>query len=233
MLYSAWMFTLLALHAPVPPDVALPPQSSGQPVLHLSQFTTVDLNRAKNYARQAIEDLNGGLGLYQAEDAMHGPSEESPYRDNGDGTWSFVFFGGEPGWTTPSIESEVTVDQGTGDVIVNYNGAIRNPEIVPADHQTPGGVVNAPLSLGITLNRAKNYARQAIEDLNGGLGLYQAEDVMHGPSEGAPYLDNGDGTWTFVFFGGAPGWTTPTIESEVTVNQSTGEVVVDYNGSPR
>lgn len=198
----------------------------------ISQLTTIDLNRAKNYARQAIEEVNGGLELYHAEDAMHGPSAESPYQDNGDGTWTFIFFGGTPGWTTPTLESEVTVNQTTGAVTVLYNGPLRN--LLPTmQNQRPGGEVNAPMATGITLNRAKNYARQAIEELNGGLGLYQAENGMHGKAEEAPYQDNGDGTWTFIFFGGTPGWATPSIESEVTVNQMTGEVTVNYNGALR
>ncbi len=201
-----------------------------------AQLTTIDLNRAKNYARQAIETLNGGLGLYHAEDAMHGPAEDSPYQENEDGTWTFIFLGGAPGWTTPTVESEVTVNQTTGAVEVLYNGPIRfqgSQADIQDDSQRPGGEVIAPSSLGINLNRAKNYARQAIEELNGGLGLYQAEDAMHGRAEEAPYQDNGDGTWTFIFLGGAPGWTTPTVESEVTIDQATGAVTVDYNGSLR
>jgi hypothetical protein len=238
MLNSLILFTTLTLSPSVPATLPLSVSdlvSSRQ--VPISQMTTVDLNRAKNYARQAIETLNGGLGLYHAEDAMHGLAEDSPYQDNGDGTWTFIFFGGAPGWTTPTVESEVTVDQRTGAVEVLYNGSIRTfqadeLESEPAS-QRPGGEVNAPLSTGITLNRAKNYARQAIEELNGGLGLYQAEDGMHGKAEEAPYEDNGDSTWTFIFFGGAPGWTTPTVESEVTVDQDTGAVTVDYNGRLR
>ena len=86
----------------------------------------IDLNRAKNYARQAAEEANGGLGLYQAEPAMHGPALQAPHVDNGNGSWTFTFVGGRPGWTTPTIESVVTVIQNTGQVVVNYNGFVRN-----------------------------------------------------------------------------------------------------------
>lgn len=235
MLNSLVLLTALALQSPLPSVLPLSSQTP-QGSVWISQLTTIDLNRAKNYARQAIETLNGGLGLYHAEDGMHGPAEASPYQDNGDGTWTFVFLGGAPGWTTPTVESEVTVNQNTGAVTVLYNGAIRNNDALPQtlqDNQRPREVENIPLASGIPLNRAKNYARQAIEELNGGLGLYQAEHTMHGKAEESPYQDNGDGTWTFIFRGGTPGWTTPTVESEVTVNQLTGEVTVDYNGALR
>ncbi len=85
----------------------------------------LDLNRAKNLARQAAESANGGLGVYRAESSMHGPARESPYVDNGNGTWTFTFKGSQPGSTTPTIESVVTVSQ-DGRVIVDYNGAIRS-----------------------------------------------------------------------------------------------------------
>ncbi len=85
----------------------------------------LDLNRAKNLARQAAESANGGLGVYRAERSMHGPATESPYVDNGNGTWTFTFKGSRPGSTTPTIESVVTVSQ-DGRVIVDYNGAIRS-----------------------------------------------------------------------------------------------------------
>ena len=85
------------------------------------------LNRAKNLARQAAEMANGGLNEYRAEDSMHGPSIESPFVDNGDGTWTFTFKGGSPGSMTPTVESIVTVDQNTFQVTVDYNGPIQNP----------------------------------------------------------------------------------------------------------
>ena len=87
--------------------------------------------------------------------------------------------------------------------------------------------------LGNPLQRAKNLARQAAEKYNGGLGKYRAERSMHGPTSEAPYVDNGDGSWTFTFLGGPPGWTTPTIESVVTVIESGWDISIDYNGPVR
>ncbi|MBE9127372.1 MULTISPECIES: purine nucleoside permease [unclassified Coleofasciculus] len=179
----------------------------------------IDLNRAKNLARQGAERANGGLGRYRAEPAMHGPIEESPYVDNGDDTWTFTFQGGAPN-SRPDIETVVTVSE-TGTVTIDYNGAIRTTE----------NTITQRRNATIDLNRAKNLARQAAERLNGGLGQYRAESSMHGPAEKSPYVDNGDGTWTFTFKGGTP-TDQPTIETVVTVNQ-TGNVTVDYNSSIR
>jgi lipid-binding SYLF domain-containing protein len=83
-----------------------------------------NLKKAQNAARQAIEEANGGLGRYQAEFSMHGPAQETPYVDNADGSWTFKFFGGRPGWTTPSVESVVTVFP-SGTVRIDYNGPVR------------------------------------------------------------------------------------------------------------
>lgn len=59
-----------------------------------AEISPMDLNRAKNYARQAAEQANGGLGEYRAEPAMHGPSADSPYDINEDGTITFTFLAG-------------------------------------------------------------------------------------------------------------------------------------------
>lgn len=85
------------------------------------------LNRAKNLARQAAVDVNGGLGEYRAEDAMHGPAAEAPYEDNEDGTWTFTFLGRRPNSTTYTIETVVTVSADGSRVSVDYNGPIRDP----------------------------------------------------------------------------------------------------------
>ncbi|MDX2214942.1 MAG: hypothetical protein SFY66_16765 [Oculatellaceae cyanobacterium bins.114] len=89
-----------------------------------------------------------------------------------------------------------------------------------------------PVSVNSDLNRAKNLARQAAEQANGGLSRYRAESAMHGPSADAPYVDNGDGSWTFTFIGGRPN-TDPSIESVVTVVRENWQVTVDYNGPIR
>ena len=84
----------------------------------------IELNRAKNLARQAAEIANGGLGNYRAEASMHGTSEESPFVDNGDGSWTFTFQGYKPGTSVYTVETVVTVSQ-DGKVRVDYNGRIR------------------------------------------------------------------------------------------------------------
>lgn len=84
----------------------------------------IELNRAKNLARQAAEIANGGLGNYRAEASMHGTSKESPFVDNGDGSWTFTFKGNKPGSSVYTVETVVTVFQ-DGRVRVDYNGRIR------------------------------------------------------------------------------------------------------------
>ncbi|MEG3928914.1 MULTISPECIES: hypothetical protein [unclassified Microcoleus] len=84
----------------------------------------IELNRAKNLARQAAEIANGGLGNYRAEPSMHGTSKESPFVDNGDGTWTFTFKGNKPGSSVYTVETVVTVSQ-DGRIRVDYNGPIR------------------------------------------------------------------------------------------------------------
>jgi hypothetical protein len=85
----------------------------------------VNLNRAKNLARMTAERANGGLSVYQAESAMHGPSEESPYVINADGSYTFSFKGGRPGFTEPSIASVITVNPADWSIVIDSNGPIR------------------------------------------------------------------------------------------------------------
>ncbi|WP_448573016.1 hypothetical protein [Trichothermofontia sp.] len=85
----------------------------------------MDLQRAKNLARQTGERINGGLGRYHAEPAMHGPAAESPFRVNDDGMVTFNFKGGPPGFVTPTVESEIKVNPANWTIEVLYNGPIR------------------------------------------------------------------------------------------------------------
>ncbi|NJO77789.1 MAG: hypothetical protein HC827_04190 [Cyanobacteria bacterium RM1_2_2] len=87
--------------------------------------SSIQLNRAKNLARMAAERENGGLSVYQADASMHGPSETSPYVDNGDGTYTFTFMGGRPGYTNPTVESVVSVDTNDWTINIDYNGPVR------------------------------------------------------------------------------------------------------------
>jgi hypothetical protein len=101
--------------------------------------------------------------------------------------------------------------------------------------QTQNGTtgVQEEVFINFDLNRAKNLARQAAERANGGLTRYRAESAMHGPSADSPFVDNGDGSWTFTFRGGAPGSNNYTTESVVTVNRNGWIITVDYNGPVR
>ncbi|MEG4853091.1 hypothetical protein QUB10_19660 [Microcoleus sp. B5-D4] len=109
---------------------------------------------------------------------------------------------------------------------VGVSPALSNPA---PEYQTDGVRV---INNNIELNRAKNLARQAAEIANGGLGNYRAEASMHGTSKESPFVDNGDGTWTFTFKGNKPGSSVYTVETVVTVSQD-GRVRVDYNGQIR
>jgi hypothetical protein len=115
----------LPLVAQTPSEQA-PSTTEGTPTTERRLDSNVlrDLNRAKNLARQAAERANGGLGYYRAETSMHGPAAQSPYVDNGNGTWTFTFKGSMPGETTPSYENVVTVST-EGNVTMDYTGPVR------------------------------------------------------------------------------------------------------------
>ncbi len=88
-------------------------------------ISPVELNRAKNWARQAAEEANGGLSQYRAEQMMHRTLTPSEYTNNGDGSLTFNFTGRTPYSSTYTIESVVTVDLNNNEVTVDYNGPIR------------------------------------------------------------------------------------------------------------
>jgi hypothetical protein len=81
-------------------------------------------------------------------------------------------------------------------------------------------------------SKARNLARQSAIKANGGLSRYRPEPSMFGPSAQTPAVKNANGSITFSFKGGAPGTTTLTTESVVTVNP-TGNVNLEYNGPVR
>ncbi|MEK0193903.1 MAG: hypothetical protein EAZ78_20180 [Oscillatoriales cyanobacterium] len=109
--------------SPSPSNANPSPQGEFDEITVVSN--NIELNRAKNLARQAAEVANGGLGEYRAEPSMHGVSAEAPFVDNGDGTWTFSFKGSRPGSSVYRIESVVTVSR-NGLVRIDYNGLIRN-----------------------------------------------------------------------------------------------------------
>ena len=224
-------FGSLAGHAQTPPQ---PKACIAQATLNGSSVTVVpDLGRAKNLARWVAEQANGGLGQYRAEAAMHGPASEAPCVDNGDDTVTFTFKGGVPGAIDPSIESAVTVNRQTWQTTLDYNGPIRET----TEASQPTAATTDELTLvrpnDPDLNRARNLARQAAVRENGGLDRYRTEAAMYGSTTTLPVVDNGDGTWTFTFKGGEPGFSEPTIETSVTVAKDGSQVTVDYNGPLR
>jgi hypothetical protein len=87
----------------------------------------IDLNRAKNLARQAAESANGGIRYYRAEASMHGPAQNCPYVDNGD-SWTFTFTGNSVGSQTKTIQSVVTVYKSTSRIVMAYNGPVRTAQ---------------------------------------------------------------------------------------------------------
>jgi hypothetical protein len=85
----------------------------------------IKLNRAKNIARQAAEQANGGLRLYRAELSMYEAGEDSPHKINNDGTLTFEFKGRAANESVFTIFSVVTVDLDRQTATVNYNGPIK------------------------------------------------------------------------------------------------------------
>lgn len=276
------------------------------------------LTRAKNLARQSAERQNGGLNVYRAEASMYGPAIDAPYVQNSDGSVTFTFKGGAPGFTTPTVET-IAIVTSDGQVQLQYNGPLRNvamaqvkpanspptpslPPASPLEKPVPIPVSPAPASIppsspvsqeplaplpttpglpalksteattlpvipsqaeqlpaapqavpsdgratpptlatstpnngaftDLFLSRAKNLARQAAIKANGGLSRYRPEPSMFGPAAATPHVKNQDGSITFKFQGGTPGYVTPTLESEVTITQNS-DITVTYNGPLR
>ena len=178
------------------------------------------LNNAKNLARQAAEEANGGLGTYRAEPSMHGKAQDSPYVENTDGSYTFTFRGRRPEDLDFSYESEVTV-AADGTVTMDYNGAPRGGTGAVSDIVTT-----------VDLNQAKNLARQAAEQANGGLGQYRAESSMHGNAQDSPHVSDDNDGYIFTFRGRAPESLDFTYETEVAI-AADGTVNILYNGDVR
>ena len=187
------------------------------------------LNAAKNEARQMAERVNGGLTVYRAEPAMHGAVVNSPCEAVGEGVWRFTFRGGEPVAVSTlgeyAVLSVVTVNSATGrdrKVSLEYNGPIEDydgpPPIIPQLRAEPPSLADEPQPLRVSensctaatpaeqraLNAAKNTARRAAEQANGGLNRYRAEPAMHGDVIDAPCEVVRPGVWRFTFRGGSP-----------------------------
>lgn len=215
------------------------------------------LNAAKNEARQMAEAINGGLTVYRAESAMHGAATKTPCAMVEPGVWRFTFRGGEP--------SAVALDQGyTLLSVVTVNSAIGAERSISLDYNGPiedyTGVVYEPATQEVNLvqrkppavsetlcvagtqaeqralNAAKNMARQAAEQANGGLSVYRAEPAMHRAAADAPCEQLGNNAWRFTFRGGSPTAVSIredyTILSVVTVEDtgSDSTFVIEYNG---
>ena len=120
-----------AAPAPILAPLSVSPSRSLNLNIEDSAAQAGNLNRAKNLARQTAEKANGGLSRYQAEAAMHGLAAEAPFVDNGDGTFTFTFLGGKPGFTAATVQSVVTVNATAWTIHLDYNGVIRPSTTAP------------------------------------------------------------------------------------------------------
>lgn len=104
-------------------------QAQTPPTATDSRFTQyrnlIELNKAKNLARQAAEKANGGLSQYRAESKMHASPAESNPQEITEDVWKFTFFGKRPNAENYSIQSVVIVNTNTDEVSIEYNGPIR------------------------------------------------------------------------------------------------------------
>jgi hypothetical protein len=194
------------------------------------------LSRAKNLARQAGINANGGLINYRPEAAMFGPALQSPFVRKADGSVTFTFTGGIPGQATGSVETVATVYP-NGTVAVEYNGPPRGGAVGGGDlegttAQDTNASTLAILDQVAFLGRSRNLARQAAINANGGLDAYRPEASMFGPTSTSPHQFNSDKSVTFSFKGGSPLGGPPTVETVVRVSRD-NTVTVEYNGPIR
>lgn len=102
-----------------------PSLSAETPSLMIQYRNRIELNKAKNLARQAAEKANGGLSEYRAEPKMHSLSTETNHEEIAPGMWKFTFRGKRPQASDYTIESVVIVDTNSDTVTIEYNGKIR------------------------------------------------------------------------------------------------------------
>lgn len=133
LLYSALGLATVSGSMSITPEAQAQSLLSQDPSFQLAQADNNDpyfLTRAKNLARQAAEQRNGGLNNYRAEASMYGPAIDSPHVENDDGSITFSFRGGEPGFIAPTIETVATVTS-AGLVNIEYNGPVRPVSVQP------------------------------------------------------------------------------------------------------
>jgi hypothetical protein len=102
------------------------------------------INRAKNLARQAAINANGGLAKYRPDPVMYGPAIQTAYARHNDGSITFRFTGSVPGASSPSFETVARVSA-SGVVKLEYNGALRTVGTEPL----PSTPSNVPVSITV------------------------------------------------------------------------------------
>lgn len=122
--------TLVAAIAPLivigyPVSIQAQTSSEAPSSIKVEYNKLIEMNRAKNLARQAAERANGGLSEYRAEPAMHGPAQNTNYKELDKGVWQFTFQGRRPSSEEYTIESVVVVNTNNNEITVKYNGPIR------------------------------------------------------------------------------------------------------------
>ncbi|PZD74204.1 hypothetical protein C1752_01299 [Acaryochloris thomasi RCC1774] len=108
----------------------------------------------------------------------------------------------------------------------------QSPQPQATTAVAPSAAADTALNADLFLARAKNLARQAAIQTNGGLGQYRPDPRMFGPASQAPHVKNTNGSITFKFRGGSPGAEAQLLESEITVAQD-NKLTIDYNGPIR
>ncbi|WP_299488249.1 hypothetical protein [Acaryochloris sp. IP29b_bin.137] len=151
LVFSSILLTPLAVVPALNAQETVSRAHFSQPLLIAQDAVKADpffLTRAKNLARQAAERENGGLSQYRAEASMYGPAIDSPHVENDDGSVTFSFKGGAPGFVTPTLETVATVSP-AGIVTLGYNGPIRPaaaqpPEPEPEPATAPDPIPQVP-----------------------------------------------------------------------------------------